>query len=292
MRKTLLISLSVVGIAGAIQTQKDWHLTVSPSLTYINYSNSNIKRSGFSATLYGALTLKYYGTHVFEAAIGNTHLDYKNSNSNWNQSDYVIAYTNYQYLPWYGKVGFHYISSPNNDFSSTSQIYFADIGYIKRYAWNSGVFVAYSNYRDDIDAVQAQAHGGFYRWIDFYRGYYFSGSFTWINVDYPSNTTYAISKLTKNNYFSVGASATYFTPKYSLTAGGWVGERVLDVDAGGFVVYNLSEKYYWGLNVSGTYYLNRRFSLNGIVGYSQYKELASGNNVGVLTTTVSLSYSF
>jgi len=294
MRTKLLIPLALVGIAGAVQTQKDWYITVSPSFTFINYSNSDVKRSGVSATLYGSLTLNYYGTHVFEAAVGNTHLDYKNTNTNWNQSDYVIAYTNYQYLPWYGKVGFHYITSPNTHFSSTSQIYFADVGYIKRYAWNGGLFVSYSNYREDISALQTQAHGGFYRWIDYYRGFYFGGSFTWINIDHVErlSTSTDVSKLTKENYFSIGASATYFTPKYSLTAGGWVGERVLDVDAGGFVVYNLSEKYYWGLNFSGTYYVNKRISLNGNIGLSQYKELASGNNVTTLTATVGIGYSF
>ena len=293
MRKVILLSLAVAGTTLAVQPKKDWSFTIAPSLTYINYSDSSVKDWGFSGTLYGALSLKH-GIHVIEAAIGNTHLDYKNSNTNWNQSDYVIAYTNYQFFPWYGKVGFHYIATPNTDISEDAKVYFADVGYIKRYKWTGGLFVSYSDYKNGGNVFQGQAHGGFYRWKDYYRGYYFGGTFTWINVgDVGKLTTpYDAVRLTKNNYFSVGASATYFTPKYSVSFGGWAGERVFAVDSGGFVVYNLREKYKWGLNLSGTYRLNKKISLNGILGYSRYKELSDGNNVGVLTTTVSVSYSF
>ena len=272
---------------------KDWFITLVPNLTYIDYSNSDIKKWGWSANLYGSLSLKY-GTHVLEGMVGTTHLEYKNSNTNWNQSDYVIAYTNYQFFPWYGKVGFHYLTSPSSGYSSMADVYFADIGYIKRYAWDGGLFVSYSNYRNNVETFQAQVHGGFYRWRDYYRGFYFSGDLTWINLNSLQNINSPtdIVKLTKENYYSAGVGVTYFTPRYKVYAHGWLGERVLAVDGGGFVVYNLSEKYYGGATVGGTYYWNKKLFISLDLGYSTYKELSSGNTVGTFTSTLSVGYSF
>ena len=284
-KKGLLVLLSCGSLAIAGQ-YKDWYLTVQPYVTYINYSNSGQKKWGISGTLYGSLSLNY-GTHLFEAAIGNTHLEYKNDLTDWNQSDYAFSYTNYQLFPWYGKIGFHYIATPNDHFSANGKVYFGDIGYISRYKWDGGLFLSYSDYKWDIAAFQGRLHGGFYSWIDYYRGFYFSGDATWINLNNEN-----LLGITKKNFFSAGIGVTYFSPGYKLSISAWGGERTLMVDNGGFVVYNLREKYRGGLNLSGTYFVNGQLWIGAEVGYSNYKELSDDKSVNVVTATLTVGYSF
>ena len=272
---------------------KDWYLTVEPFVTFLNYSNSKLKKTGISATLYGSLSLNY-GTHIFEAAVGNTHLNYRNGFSDWNQSDYTLAYTNYQLFPWYGKIGFHYIATPNTHFSEKAKIYFLDVGYIKKYTWNGGLFISYSDYKRSIVATQTQLHGGFYHWFDYYTGLYIGGDLRWIKLSDANklNSVNDIAKLTKDNYYSAGINLTYFNYKYSLILKGWIGERILSVDNGGFVVYNLKEKYNGGASLGVTYYFKSNLWVKAEVGYSTYKESYSGRNVDVLSSTLSIGYSF
>jgi hypothetical protein len=282
-KKLIAAALFAAGIGYA----QNWNLSVQPYFTYINYSNSDIKKNGYASTLYGVLSLNG-GTHLFEGAIGYTHLEYKRGNSNWNQSDYVISYTNYFLYPWYGKLGFHYIATPNNHFSEKAKIYFGDIGYISRYKWDAGVFLSYSEYKRSVNAFETKLHSGFYRWRDYYRGFYFSYDLTWINVGNDANAL----NISKKNYYSAGAGVTYFTPRYKVGLHGWLGERTLMVDNGGFVVYNLEEKYKGGLNLTGVYYLNKKVWVQAEAGYSQYKETFSDNTVGVMTATFSVGYAF
>ncbi|RTZ60637.1 MAG: hypothetical protein DSZ31_01675 [Gammaproteobacteria bacterium] len=281
-KKLFIAGLFTVGI-GYAQT---WNLSLQPYFTYINYSNSGVKKNGYSSTIYGVLSIDR-GTHVVEGAIGYTHLRYK-GNASWNQSDYTLAYTNYMFYPWYAKLGFHYIATPNNHFSEKSKIYFGDVGYISKYKWDAGVFVSYSDYKRSVSTFESRLHSGFYRWKDYYSGFYFSCDLTWINLD-DSKKVLTISK---NNYYSAGIGVTYFTPQYKVGAYGWLGERTLMVDNGGFVVYNLEEKYKGGLNLSGVYYITKKLWVEAQAGYSQYKESETGKNVGVLTTTLSVGYAF
>ena len=287
-KKSLLLLLVGCGSAAfGAQQYKSWSLTVQPYVTYIDYSNSKYKNWGYSATLYGALSLSF-GKHLFEGAVGTTHLDYKDGYTNWNQSDYTFAYTNYVLFPWYGKVGFHYITTPNTHFSDDGKIYFGDIGYISRYRWDAGLFLSYSDYRRDIDATEARFHGGFYRWLDYWRGFYFSGDITGIHINGKNQLG-----VSKKNYLSVGVGATYFTARYKVGAQLWAGQRTLMVDNGGFVVYNLRERYRGGVKLNGTYYLRKNIWLNAEVGYDNYKELSPSNkSVNVVSATVSIGYAF
>ena len=286
-KKSLLLLLIGCGSAAfGAQQYKSWSLTVQPYVTYIDYSNSKYKNWGYSATLYGALSLSF-GNHLFEGAVGTTHLDYKDGYTNWNQSDYTFAYTNYVLFPWYGKVGFHYIATPNTHFSDDGRIYFGDIGYISRYRWDGGLFVSYSNYNEGIAATEARLHGGFYRWLDYWRGFYFSGDITGIHINGEKQLG-----TSKKNYISLGGSATYFTARYKVTAYLWIGQRTLMVDNGGFVVYNLKERYRGGGNLSGTYYLRKNIWVSGNIGISNYKELETGKSVNVVSTTISIGYAF
>ncbi len=284
MGKKLLLGMLTAGALTAYS--QPISVYIEPFFTYINYSNSKIKKDGYSTTLYGFLSLQN-GLHVFEGAYAYTHLNYKNNLSNWNENDYTISYTNYQLFPLYFKVGYHYIASPNTDVSKDGNIYFADIGNIKRYAYNYGLFASYSSYRYKVSVKEFRPHVGFYRWLDYYRGFYYSLDATWINISNPQNIG-----TTKKNYLSIQGGITYFTPKYSIGGSLWLGQRVLMVDNGGFVVYNLKERYKYGINLKGRYYLNRKISVQLQLGLSQYKELETGKDVGVFTSTLSVGYSF
>ena len=284
MRKLLSTSL-LLGSLSTFAVPMSFY--IEPYFTGINYSGSKIKKNGYAATLYGSISINN-GVHVFEGAYGYTHLNYKNSNSNWNQDDYAIAYTNYMFWPLYFKLGYHYIATPNNeDVSNNANIYFADIGVIEKYKYSYGVFTSYSNYRYSVAATEIRPHAGFYRWLDYYRGFYFSFDGTWINLKKPKNVG-----LTQKNYLSLGAGVTYFTSLYSVKLSLWGGKRVFMVDNSGFVVYNLREKYKYGASVSGRYYLNKQLSVNLQLGYSRYKEISTKKNVDVYTTTFSIGYSF
>ena len=284
MRK--LLTLAALGTLG-LGFSQDFNISVAPYFTYINYSGSGVKKNGYVGTLVTTLSLNY-GKDIFSFGYAYTHLNYKKNYGSWNQNDYTFSYTTYNFYPWIFTVGYHYEKSPNNDFSRTGNIPFAYVGYSKRYAWDAGAFVSYSSYKQGVAAFETRLLGGFYRWQDYYSGFYYGGDLTWISV--KGTDTLGTSK---KNYYSVGGSITYFRlGKYSVTGKAWIGQRILMVDSGGFVVYNLKERYSMGAQISGRYYLNKRLSVNGILGYSHYKEVETNDNVDVYTITVSIGYSF
>ncbi len=258
---------------------------VAPYITGVYYSNSDVKDNGGNFVLYGSMSFNY-GEHVFEGLYGYTHIKFKQG-SNWNENDYALAYTNYSLFPLYFKVGTYYIAAANNHYSDGGKVFFADSGYISRYKYDFGTFVSYSDYRQGVSALEIRPHGGFYHWLDFYSGFYVGGDFTYINVKNPENVG-----IQKKNFYSGGISLTYFNSLYSITVKGWLGERTLMVDNGGFVVYNLSEKYKGGLSVEGKMFYSKQLNFSITLGYQRYKELSTNNNVGVFTITASVGYSF
>ena len=276
-------------LAGGLSFGLDLKFHVAPYFTYINYDNSNIKKDGWASTLYGSLTVNK--NHVIEAAYGYTHLNYKHNYTNWNQNDYTIAYTNYMFSPFYGKIGFHYIATPNEDLSKGGKIAFVDFGYIKRYKWNAGLEAYYTDYKYGVNVFQINPKGGFYIWKDYYRGFYFSGKLGFLKINKKTwRTNYY--PLHKKGYYYLEYGITYFTPKYSITLDASIGERIFEVANGGFVVYNLPERYYGRTELKGTYYFNKHLSatLSGSLG--NYKESSTNDRVKVYTITASIGYSF
>ncbi|HID79116.1 MAG TPA: hypothetical protein EYH48_04145 [Aquifex aeolicus] len=65
-RKKLLIATVFAMELGYAQ---NWNLTLQPYFTYINYSNSGVKKNGYSSSLYGVLSIDM-GTHTVERATG------------------------------------------------------------------------------------------------------------------------------------------------------------------------------------------------------------------------------
>jgi hypothetical protein len=278
--------LGLMLVTAATVFASDIKTYIAPYETYINYDNSDIKKDGYSFTLYGSISLNE-GTHILEFSYGNTHLNYKGNGTDWNQNDYAFAYTNYMLFPFYVKVGYHYIDTPNTDISDDANVYFADAGYVKRYNWNAGAGIYYSNYRNDIEVFQFTPHAGKYFWRDYYRGFYIGLNANWINLDKHEKLG-----LSKQNYYSAGLSVSYFTPKYSVGVKGWAGEAIFKVDKGGFIVYNLKEKYKGGAGLFGTYYFNKKINVSANFDYNTYKEVDTGRNVNTYVVTISLGYSF
>jgi len=282
-RETIALAAALIGLAGA----QEITATAASYFTYVHYSGSDVKKNGFVGTLSGSVSF-YQGLDVLSFAYDYTHLNYKGNRSNWNQNDYTFAYTTYRLYPWYLSAGYHHVASPNDGFSASGRIPFVSFGYMKRYQWNAGAFLAYSDYDRGVSAFQLQGKGGFYRWDSYYSGWYYGFDATWINLQGIKEV-----KASKRNYFSVGASATYFViGNYSFSLSGWIGERLLMVDKDGFVVYNLPEKYNYGFSVSGNYYITDRLSLGAILGYSRYKETETKQDVDVFTITGAVNYSF
>jgi len=285
-RKILILGCALPAITTSFASDIDIKTYIAPYATYLYYDNSRIKKDGYSFTLYGSLSLNK-ATHVLEFSYGNTHLNYKENRADWNQNDYAFAYTNYMFFPFYAKVGYHYIDTPNEDISDNANIYFADAGYIKTYDWNAGLGFYYSDYKQDIGVSQLTPHVGKYFWFDYYSGFYINVSGNWINLNKPSKVG-----LTKHNYYSAEASISYFTSKYSIGIKGWGGEAIFKVDKGGFVVYNLKEKYRGGAGIFATYYFDNNINISANLDYNTYKEIDTGKNVNTFAVTVSVGFSF
>jgi len=262
---------------------------ISPYFTYINYDNSGIKKDGWASTLYGSLTINK--NHVIEAAYGYTHLNYKHNYTNWNQNDYTIAYTNYMLFPWYGKIGFHYISTPNEDVSKNGKTVFADFGYVKRYRWNVGLEAYYTDYKYGLDVLQLNPKGGFYLWKNYTTGFYFGGKLGFIRLNKRIWQT-NLNPLHKKGYYYFEYGITYFTPKYSVGINASIGERIFEVSNGGFVVYNLPERYYGRTELKGTYYFNKKLNVSLSAAFGNYRESSTDERVKVYTLTASIGYSF
>jgi len=259
---------------------------VAPYFTGIFYSGSDVKDTGANFALYGSASINY-GEHVVEGLYGYTRIKFKGNASNWNENDYAVAYTGYGLYPLYFRLGAYYIATDNDHYSDGGKVFFGDVGLVQKFKYDFGTFVSYSDYRRGVAALQLRPHAGFYRWKDFYSGFYFGADLTYINVKNPQNIG-----ITKKNYYSAGASVTYFTGYYSITASGWVGERTLMVDKGGFVVYNLEEKYKGGVALEGKLFYKKNLTFGLSAGYQLYKEISTKNDVGVFSITASIGYSF
>ncbi len=290
MYKKALTVLGTLGAISSAQALQFGNLSVAayvaPYFTYIDYNNSGVKKNGWATTLYGSFSINK-GTYIWEWAYGYTHLNYKNSPSGWNQNDYVLKYSNYQFFPWYGKLGIHYITGPSNADTQTGTVFFAEVGYIQRYYWNAGAEYAYSSYRNGVHVNQVRLNAGRYKWFTMYSGLYFEGDLYGINVNKKQQLG-----LPKKNYISAALAVTYFKPKYSIKARTWIGDRVFAVANGGFVVYNLTEKYKDSLSIQGTYYINRQLNIGLEISFAQYKEIDTNKTVDTYIFTGNLGYSF
>ncbi len=253
--------------------------------TYLNYNNSDIKDNGYALTGYGSF---WNNIHTIELGIAQTHINYKSSFNDLDQTDFTASYSNYGqiYNNLSLKLGFHYISS-DDDLTDNGKIYIADITYYIPYIRNYGIEVAYSNYNEvyDLDIIQISPHLGLFlpKFKNIYlelRGYY-------IHPDKEEKIGLNIK-----NFYSIEGSATYTFGKVISKLSVWAGQQVFAVKKGGFVVYNLSEKYKGGVNLNIDYKWSNKTKLGFSAAWNTYKELATDNEVNQIVTTFFVGFNF
>jgi hypothetical protein len=262
--------------------------------TYINYGNSDLKDYGYVGTGYLSLGNK---NDSLQLGYSYTHIKYK-SGSNLNQHDFTLAYSNFNSLLKNHTFTFggHYINS-DDDLTDGGYTLFFDgtyNSYQKRYPyafkWNAGLGFYYSRYPNTVDfyVFQFTPHTAVKLFSSYREG-----------ALYLDLTGYAIhvSKAAqvgvgKQNYYSGEAALRYYYGPYDFKVGGWLGEQVFAVKNGGFVVYNLTEKYKGGAFFEAGYTFKNGLRLAFNLDYNRYKEVETNNNVNQTVATVSLGYRF
>jgi len=294
MVKRLAIGAIFAGfpLAGALQLGgEELNVYVAPYYTYTNYDGSLMKKEGWSTALYGYVD--YKSEHLFQWGYSYSHINFKSNYSNWNQNDYTVKYTNYQMAPWFGGLGVHFISSPNKDVSEKAAIIVADVGYQIDYDWIAAAEYSYGDYKYGLATQQLRLHGGKYFWTAPGKGFFVGGGVRWNHSNKKSVPEIGWTQsLRKKNYYSFDYGVNYFTPKWSVWIRSWIGERVFAVDNGGFVVYNLKERYYTTSTISGIYKINPQLLVGLQFDMAFFREVETDARVKAYSLTATLGYSF
>ena len=253
--------------------------------TYLNYGNSEIKEDGYAFTAYGSLGDGLH--HGLEAAVSQLHLNYESGYSDLDQTDITLAYTNTGSLhPNLSlRLGGHYIST-DDDLTDDGWILFGDLTYFVPYRWNVGLETAYSNYDEvmDLDVFQLSPHAGYFLKLggqSLYleaRGYY-------IHIDEEP------AGVSMKNYYSFELAVSCTRGALSGKLSGWVGQQIFAVKKGGFVVYNLTEKYLGGVSGEVTYRI-KNYLLGVTASWNTYKEVESSKVVNQTVVTAFIGFNF
>ncbi|RUM42627.1 MAG: hypothetical protein DSY35_05050, partial [Desulfurobacterium sp.] len=250
---------------------------------------------GKSATGYLAVTS---GSNTLQLGITFTRINYKNGLPDLDQQDFTVSYTNTNGLlkNHAFTFGLHYISS-DDDLTDGGYTLFFDGTYLKYqdtypylFSWSAGVGIYYSAYSNTVDfnVLQLNPHATFRLFSDYRRGALYTDLTGYgIFIDEEEKVG-----LDKSHYYSADADLRYYYGGLDLKLGGWLGEQVFAVKNGGFVVYNLKEKYKGGVygELGYTFRNGLRASLN--VSYSTYKESFSSDSANQTVVTFSLGYRF
>ena len=263
--------------------------------TYINYSGSGLKKDGYSSTLY--VSSGDGSGNLVQLGASYTKINYK-TKSDLNQEDLTFAYSNTNGILKNHTFTFggHYINSDDELTDGGYTLFFDGtyFNYQKVYPylfnWSGGLGVYYSKYDNkiDFDVLQLTPHasfrlysaprvGGFYADL---KGYY-------IHVEKASEIG-----IGNSDYYSAEADLRYYYRKFNFKVGGWVGKQVFAVKNGGFVVYNLTEKYKGGAFAQVGYSVSPRARVSFTVGVNKYNEVETNDDVTQTTATVAFGYSF
>ena len=289
----LALSLAAAGTA----TAQDYEIHGYEALygTYINYGGSGLKDYGWVGT--GYLAIGDGKEHTFQLGYAYTKIKYKNE-PDLNQNDITVAYSNTNGILKNHTFTFggHYISSDDELTDRGFTLFFdgTHSSYSKTYPyyfnWAGGIGLYYTRYPNTVDfyTFQATPHATFRLFSDYRRGaLYLDLAGYGIHVDKSSRLG-----LSKSNYYSGEAALRYYYGNYDLKVGGWVGQQVFAVKKGGFVVYNLAEKYKGGAFAEVGYTFKNGLRLSFNAEYNRYKELETGDDVDQTVFTLSLGYRF
>ena len=297
MKKLLLpLSLTVAFAAPSLAAAQGKKIYAYGALygTYLNYNNSKYKKDGYSTT--GYLSLGDGIHNVLQLGVEYTYINYKNGYSDLNQEDYTIVYSNTNQLlkNHTFTLGLHYINS-DDDLTDGGYTLFFDGTYSNyspvypySFRWNAGIGLYYSRYTNttDFNVYQVNPHTTVKLFSDYRKGSLYAD----VTAYYIHVTDSDTLGIDKSNYYSLDAALRYYYGSYDFKIGGWAGQQVFAVKNGGFVVYNLEEKYKGGAygEVGYTFKNGLRVSFN--LSVNRFSE--GGNKVTQTVGTVSLGCRF
>ena len=294
MKKAItLLTIAAAFTGSAYAASLKLHGYQGVYLSYINYSGSDLKDYGVSSTYY----ISGFGKHNgVQFGYSSTTIKYKNDQPNLKQNEITLVYSNVDNILKNHTIslGAHYIST-NDALSRGAHTFFADCTYSNSfspyyYKWSGGLSLYYTRYSNEVgfSAVQLNPHGTYKLFSDAQRGALYidlTGYAIHLTKDEPVG-------LSKKNYYSLEGALRYYYGRYDFKVGGWVGQQVFAVKNGGFVVYNLAEKYKGGAQAEVGYTFKNGIRLSAGVSYNRYKELATDNDVDQTVFTASLGYRF
>ncbi|WP_457567499.1 hypothetical protein [Desulfurobacterium sp.] len=181
--------------------------------------------------------------------------------------------------------GIHYILTDDNLTNNGVVLYF-DGTYFKPYNWNVGIETAISWYPDTINLQVWQVSPHFGKYFYTSKGTVYTGMrFYLITLNKPDEVG-----LDDDTFVSGEAFVHCYRNGWDVGLSIWKGKQVFAVKEGGFVVYNLAEKYNGGVTLEGGYYFTKNYRLGGSVSLNSFEDLETGNDVTQTTVTVSLGY--
>ncbi len=253
--------------------------------TYINYGGSDIKEDGWSGTAY--LNVGDCLNHNVELALTQTRINYK-TQDDLDQTDITLAYTNTNQILNNNtlRVGVHYI---NTDDTLTDQgmVYFFKTLYYEPERWNMGIEMDYSNYDDsntDLQVFQMVPHFGFY-FSGMDRTFYSETRFYYIHKDENVG-------ISQDNFYSLEQTLSFRCGNNDFKVSAWLGQQMFAVKNGGFVVYNLSDKYLGGIEGEVGYLLEGGLRLAVNLNHQWMTHVPQYDRATQTTLVLSLSRSF
>jgi len=293
MRRKLLPAFALLVLtsgASKALAQEEVHGYEALYGTFIDYSGSSEKRDGYSAAAY--LEIGDGLVHSLKLAYAYTFINYKGK-SDLNQNDFTLLYSNY-----YGilknhifTIGGHYIDS-DDELTDGGFILIFDgthVSHPERFSWSAGLELAYSDYSSgaDFSVFQLSPHATFKLYSAAEGDLYLNLKGYGIFISDEDK-----AKASDDSYYSLEASITYKASNYDITVSGWGGEQMFAVKGGGFIVYNLQEKYEGGGSLEVGYYPMKNLRISCALNFNTYKEIASGEDVDQTAITLSAGYRF
>ncbi len=271
----------------------NWGFYPTVYQTFINYKNSPYKSWGLVTTGYLSVWKGYYNN--FQGAISYTYIEQKQDKA-IKQLDYTILYSNvYQLVKkWSFTGGFHYIDS-TDALSDGAITILGDITrsffqkkYPYAFRWSIGgsLYVSYYPNNPRFTVLQLTPH--------FTTKLFYNAKFGALYLDLLEYSIF-LSKseelgLNKKGYYSVEGDLRYYKGKIYLKIGGWIGEQIFAVKNGGFVVYNLTEKYENGALVEAGYFINKKYYLSINYSWNPYYEENKKAYQDILTLAFSFKF--
>ena len=289
MKKILLSALAIplmVDLSYAVPMK----ISASAYIGGLSYDKSIIKDDGYVTGVYGYWGIGWY--HSLEASIDYTHINYKNNLPDLDQTDITLVYTNYSFPKIKLRGGFHLIDS-DDQLSDGGYTIILGADRYEPYKWNIGADFFYTRYGDYInlngskglDVYQGTVKAGFY-----FGNYYTYGSFyaelLGTYIGHSDDAGFGKS------FSSIEGRLSYFKGNLSATVSAWGGERSFFVDKGGFVVYNLMEKYKYGASLRVGYSIKKNLGVSASASYQKFEEIGNPDDVGVTTYVLNIGYSF